>query len=264
MPTQQGTYHRIRVTAAAGLLAFFAVVSARPAVAVDIVDDPVQMDDLLMQVVQKTNSLCWEMHRYHQHQPGFAQQYRAAKEIWSKAAQLRDALAAGPVETSVMIQQANEMNEMFAQLEKSLSQWGPGDQSSLGTVAEPRTVVRPGVGVDLPFIGVRVGSPAVVVNDDGPVMLQRLRVHPNARGSKRSLERELAAAKVAIGYLVEDASVTSQPGGPSPAPAQSAGPTLAPADDKPIPAPPTPGSTLENPNPKPATGPTPLPNPSPK
>lgn len=255
MQTRHSTSHRMMATLVAGLLAIFTATSARPASAVDIVDDPVQMDELLTQVVQATNSLCWEMHRYHQQQPGYPEQYRAAKEIWSRAAQLREALATGPVETDVMAQRANEMSQMFAQLEKSLSQWGPGDRSSLGanaTVTEPRTVVRPGPGVDLPFLGVRVGAPAVIVTEEGIGQLQRLRLHPNSKGSKRSLERELTSVKMAISYLAEDAGVAGQ--------ANNASPTLAP-DNSVVPQPPIPNATLENPTPKPAPGPTPLPTP---
>jgi hypothetical protein len=128
------------------------------------------------------------------------------------------------------------MNETFAQLEKSLSMWGDGDRSQLpAAVGGPRTVVTTGgVGVDLPFVGVRVGGPRYVVTDDGPPQLERLRLHPNSPGSRRSLERELAAAKVALKYLQEDAGMEVDQGAPSPAPG-------VPAATGPVPQPPDPG-----------------------
>lgn len=257
MQTRPGKISLMLVMALSGMC--FVSNSAPRAYAVDIVDDAVQMDDLLKQVVQTTNSLCWEMHRYHQAQPGYADAYRSAKEIWTQAGQLRVALANGPVETDVMVQRANDLGQMYTQLEKTLAQWGPGDRSQLAANGvETRTVLRPGIGVDIPFVGVRVGGGDVVVEEDTPTPLQRLRLHPNSHGSKRSLERELAAVKVALSYLIEDAGVSS--------PATGTTPTLAPVDNPPTPQPPTPGTTLDaqpkpipsKPAPK-ADSPTPLP-----
>jgi hypothetical protein len=199
------------------------------------------------------------MYRYHQQQPGYAEAYKGAKAIWAQAGELRAALASGPVETDALVQRASEMNQAFTDLQKSVAQWGPGDRSQLATTGggEPRTVVRPGVAVNIPFVGLQVGGGDVVVEEDPVSPLQRLRVHPNSHGSKRALEREFAALKVAISYLQEDAQITS--------PATATSPTLAPADSDPVPQPPTPGTTLDaQPTPipsKPKTGssPTPLP-----
>ena len=230
------------ITLVLGIAGLFA-----SALAVDIVDDAVQMDQLLKDVVTTSNSLCWEMYRYHQQQPGYAEAYKGAKAIWSQAGELRAALATGPVETAALAQRANDMNQAFADLQKFVAQWGPGDRSQLATTtgSEPRTVVRPGVGVDIPFVGLRVGGGDVVVEEEiSP--LQRLRVHPNSHGSKRALEREFAALKVALSYLQEDAQITS--------PATPTSPTLAPADSDPVPQPPTPGTTLDaQPTPIPST-----------
>lgn len=214
-------------------VALLAGTSAQTAFSVDIVDDPVQIDELAENIVSASNSLCWEMYRYHQQQPGYADSYRLAKRIWSSSGQLREALASGPVETEVMRQRVTEINQLFVQLEKSTAQWGPGDQSALKAGGEPRTIVQPGVGIDVPFVG-RLGNPSVVVVDDQP-QLQRLRLHPNSHGSKRSLERELAAVKVAIGYLVEDAATD----------ATSSPPTPLSTEPGPVPQPPTPKTTLE-------------------
>jgi hypothetical protein len=125
------------------------------------------------------------MHRYHGQQPDYRASYRAAKEIWSRAGELRDALRAGPVETETLVQQMAQMNETFAQLDKSLSKWGDGDRSltPLNDGRGPRTVVTPGVEVDVPFVGGPVGSPHIVT-DDGPA-LERLKLHPNSPGSRR-------------------------------------------------------------------------------
>jgi hypothetical protein len=60
-------------------------------------------------------------------------------------------------------------------------------------------------------------------------VLERRRLHPNSRGSKRSLERELAAVKVAVGYLLEDTGMA--PAANSPAPA--APPVPNPPPDRP-------------------------------
>jgi hypothetical protein len=223
---------------AAGALAV--LMGALPVFAVDIIDDPVQIDERAAQLLQASNSLCWEMHRYHQQQPEFRAAYRAAKDIWSRAGELRDALRNGPVETEGLAQQVTQLSDTFAQLEKSLSKWGDGDRSLVpaGNGRGPRTVVTPGVAVDIPFVGVRVGGPRYVVTDDGPSQLERLRLHPNSPGSRRSLERELAAVKVALSYLQEDAGMTIDPAAPAPG---------APAATGPVPQPPDPDTTLGDP-----------------
>src|SRR5579872_4833140 len=82
-----------------------------PVFATDIIDDPMQIDERAAQIIQTSNSLCWEMHRFHQQQPDYRQSYRAAKEIWSRAGESRDALRAGPVETQVLTRQMTELNE---------------------------------------------------------------------------------------------------------------------------------------------------------
>jgi hypothetical protein len=215
-------------TVAAGVLAI--VIWAMPVFAVDIVDDPVQIDERAAQLLQTSNMLCWEMHRYHQQQPDYRSSYRAAKEIWSRAGELRDALRAGPVETETLVQQMTQMNATFVQLEKSLSKWSDGDRSLTprNEGRRPRTVVTPGVEVDIPFVGVRVGGPRYAVTDDGPPQLERRRLHPNSRGSKRSLERDLAAVKVSLNYLLEDAGVSAEPTPPLSGPAAATGSVASP------------------------------------
>src|SRR5258708_4596443 len=112
-----------------GLLAVLML--ARPGFAVDVVDDPVQIDERAAQVVDATNSLCWEMYRFHQIQPNFKEMYRTAKDIWAQAGELRDALRAGRVETGALAQQVAQMNDAFARLEQNLSKWGDGDRSQV-------------------------------------------------------------------------------------------------------------------------------------
>src|SRR5258708_18253871 len=176
------------------------------------------------------------MHCLHQQQLDYRQSYRGAKEIWLRTGELRDALRAGPVESEVLMRQMTELNDIFTQVEASLSKWGDGDRSLVAPNGGPglRTVVTPGAEVDIPFVGgFRVGSPRVVVTDDGPPQLERRRLHQNSHGSKRCLERELAAAKVAMSYMLEDAGVTTD--------------VNLPADNSTVPQPPAPGSTLGDP-----------------
>jgi hypothetical protein len=219
----------------------------RPAFAVDVLDDPAQIDERLTQVVNSSNSLAWEMYRYHQRQPNYDVAYRNAKDLWSKAAQLQDSLRNGPLETAVLVQEANGLNQISTQLQSLVAGWGDGDRSSLTgpTTTVQRTVVAPGVGVNLPLIGVQVGTPGVVVTDEVVPQLQRHRLHPNSRGSKRSLERELAAARVALNYLMEDAGITP------PATADAKGPA-------PEVKGPTPDPALSDTAAKPAQSPTPI------
>ena len=230
---------------ATGILAI--LILAGPLPAVDIIDDPVQLDERAGQLIQASNSLCWEMHRFHQQQPEFRQSYRAAKEIWSRARDMKSALRSGPVESEVLAQQATEINDILTQLDKSLSKWGNGDQSAAPQNGEPRqrVIVTPGAEIDVPFVGgIRVGNPQVIVTDDEFPPIQRRRLHPNSRGSQRSLERELAAVKVAMEYLLEDAGVTK--------------PSNVPAAADSVPEPPAPNSTSGN-SPK-ATTPGIVPN----
>src|SRR5262245_20015574 len=99
-----------RMAIAAAAL-FTAAGLARPAFAVDVVDDPVQIDERAAQVFDAANSLCWEMHRYHQIQPNFREAYRIAKDIYNQAGAIRDGLRAGPMETGALAQQATQMSD---------------------------------------------------------------------------------------------------------------------------------------------------------
>src|SRR5262245_39438970 len=239
------TPHAMQMTVAAGVLAV--LMCARPVFAVDVLDDPVQIDERAAQLLQTSNSLCWEMYRYHQQQPDYRPAYRAAKDLWARAGDLREALRAGPVATEALGQQVAQMNETFAQFEKTLSKWGDGDRSQVpAAVGGPRTVVTTGgVWIDVPFVGFRVGGPRYVVTDDGLPVLERLRLHPNSPGSRRSLERELAAVKVALKYLQEDAGIAVDPNAPRPEPAGPA--ASGPAATGPVPQPPDPDTTLGEP-----------------
>jgi hypothetical protein len=222
------------VIGAGSLLA--ALMLAQTAFAVDIVDDPVQIDEQAAQVVQTSNSLCWEIHRYHQQNPDYPQAYRAAKQLWAQAGALRDALRAAPVESAGLMEQVAQMNENLMLVERTLERWGEGDRSQVPVAGPPgsRTVmVDRGVGVNLPLLGVHVGGrPRYVVTDDGPPVLARQRLHPNSHGSRKSLERELAAARVAMNYLMEDAGVSIDP--------NAAPPARSPAGKGPVPNPPVP------------------------
>eukprot|EP00475_Leptophrys_vorax_P020072 TRINITY_DN27498_c1_g1_i1.p2 TRINITY_DN27498_c1_g1~~TRINITY_DN27498_c1_g1_i1.p2 ORF type:complete len:102 (-),score=0.67 TRINITY_DN27498_c1_g1_i1:27-332(-) len=91
-------FGKVAITLVLGIAGFVASGAPKSAQAVDIVDDAVQMDQLLKEVVTTSNSLCWELYRYHQQQPGYAEAYRTAKGIWSQATDLRNALATRPVE----------------------------------------------------------------------------------------------------------------------------------------------------------------------
>jgi len=209
---------------------------AVPVSAVDIVDDPMQIDERATQLIQTSNSLCWEMHRHHMQKPDYREAYGAAKELWTQASQLRDGLRAGPVETEVLIQNAKQMNILFTQVEKSVSKWEPGDLSQVAANSgwRPRMIVAPGVEVEIPFVGIRVGGgQRVVTSDDNPPQFERRRLHPNSEGSKRNLERELAAVKVAMSYLLEDAGVTTSPNSPTTSATPDSGPVppLAPKPD---------------------------------
>jgi hypothetical protein len=226
----QARSKRFLIMTIAGVLAAWGL--TRTASAVDIVDDPVQIDDRAAQILQTSNSLCWEMYRYHQQQPGYAQSYRTAKDLWRQAGALRDALVNGPLETESLQQQVSQMNDLFVRLDQDLAKWGDGDRSSIPMNGRPgaRTVVTDGVVLDLPLIGVQVGGPRYEVIDDGTPALQRRRLHPNSRGSRRSLERELAAVKQAMSYLLEDAGVSGDPQPPTPG-VTAPGPVPNPPDE---------------------------------
>jgi hypothetical protein len=222
------------VKAAGGVGGVLAVlILAGTARAVDVLDDPVQIDERAAQVVQTSNSLCWEMHRYHQQAPDYAQAYRTAKLVWTKAGAIREALRAGPLETDALVQQVAQMNENLAQVEQILATWGDGDRSQVPLAGGPGggpVMVDRGVSVNVPFVGVHVGRPRYVITDDGVPTLARQRLHSNSRGSKRSLERELAAVRTAVDYLMEDAGVSVAPNPPAPGNPDAKGPTPQPPD----------------------------------
>jgi hypothetical protein len=200
-----------------GMLAI--LIFSSTARAVDIIDDAVQIDERAAQVVQASNSLCWEMYRYHQQNPDYAQAYRTAKLVWTQAGMIRDALRDGPVETEALIQQVAQINENLTQVEKTLERWGDGDRSQVPLAGVPGSgavLVDQGVSVNLPLLGVHVGRPRYVITEDGVPVLARQRLHANSHGSKRSLERELAAVRTAVNYLMEDAGVSVAPNPPAP------------------------------------------------
>src|SRR6266478_706595 len=101
MQTRRNVMQTTIVTAG---VAMSVLICTMPAFAVDVIDDPVQIDERAAQLVQVSNSLCWEMYRYHQQQPDYRASYRGAKEIWSRAGELREALRTGPVETESLTQ----------------------------------------------------------------------------------------------------------------------------------------------------------------
>jgi hypothetical protein len=221
------------IKAAMGMGGMLAVLMlAGTGFAVDIIDDPIQIDERTADVVQTSNSLCWEMHRYHRQNPDYGQAYRTAKQLWSQAGELRAALRAGPVETESLVQQVAQMNENLAQVERTMSKWGDGDRSLAPLNSGPgmRTVVTPGVSVNIPFVGVQVGGPRYVVTEDGTPALERRRLHPNSRGSKKSLERELAAVRVAVNYLMEDSGGSIEANPPAPGNPGVKGPVPQPPD----------------------------------
>jgi hypothetical protein len=132
------------------------------------------------------------------------------------------------------MEQVAQMNENLTLVERNLERWGDGDRSQVPLAGAPggRTVmVDRGVGVNLPLLGVHVGGrPRYVVTDDGPPVLARQRLHPNSHGSKKSLDRELAAARVAMNYLMEDAGVSIEPNATAPASPARRGPAPNPPD----------------------------------
>ncbi|MGQ0634484.1 MAG: hypothetical protein ACT4QC_07735 [Planctomycetaceae bacterium] len=194
------------------------------------IDDPAHFDELAAALQQKSNALCWELHRHHQQQPDFRETYRAAKELWSEAGAFRDALSAGTVATAALSQQVRAMNDRFARVEAATNGWGDGEMPVTPDAREERMVVVPGsrFNVEIPLLfggGIQVGRPpqVVVAPQPGPGLARRM-LHPHAHGSKRALVRQLEATGLALGYLSEDLSVGS-PGDPRPAPAESAAPS---------------------------------------
>jgi len=196
-------------------------------------EDPVHIDEMAAYLQTVSNSLCWEMHRFHREQPDFADAYRPAKEIWQIAGGLRDALRTGPVDMELIQSRVMKMNDLMATVEKLTERWGDGAKPTSVPVEPRGVVVTPGAGVnvDIPFVGgLRVGTPRVFVPDDAPPVLERRRVHPNAHGSRRALERELFGVRVALNYLMEDTGVAgpADTAKPIPKPPEPGGPLLAP------------------------------------
>jgi hypothetical protein len=210
------------------------------------VEDPVHFDEIAAFVQSRANSLCWEMHRFHRHQPDFTETYRMAKEVWALSGSLRDLLRTGPVDSVTVAQQAQRIGEIFDQVERRAAKWEgiPASEPVAIPGEERRTVVTPraGLDIDVPFFGLRLGTPGVVVRDDvRPRAMERRRPHVNARGSTRSLQRELDSTKIAVSYLMEDVSAIG-----------TAPPAAAPGE----PAPPAAGIPAEGSSqPAPANGP---------
>ncbi len=206
-----------------------------------LLDDPVHLDELAAALQTTSNALCWEMHKFHRDKPDFSEAYRPAKEIWTMTGALRDALRAGPVDDRDVMSEIGKMNDLYAAVEKTCAHWGDGVRPSTPNgPTEERAVVVPGSGVDvdIPLLfggGIRVGrSPRMVVTEPVLPALPRRSFHPNARGSKRSLEREVASVRTALNNLLEDTGAVPRESNNSPAPPKpmppdaNAGPALAP------------------------------------
>jgi hypothetical protein len=138
-------------------------------------------------------------------------------------------LRAGAVESADAAERVARMGETFTVIDRNAAKWRDGVRPADPMAERRGVVVRQGTGVavDIPFIGVRVGRPDVIVEEDAQPQMERRRYHPNARGSKRALERELAGVKTALSYLTEDTGVVS---GPAPSP-NAAPPTPQPPDE---------------------------------
>ena len=231
----------------------------RSASAAEIIEDPIHISELAVYTQQTANSVCWELHRFHQQQPDYPFAYRDAKEIWSLAGMLRDQLQAGPVDSANAAQQLARMNMLLTGIEKATAKWGDGLRPAPlpAELMERRGVVvgpGAGVGVNVPFFGIRLSAPRIAVADEVvavPAPPHRA-FHPNSRGSRRSLEREIFTLRTALAYLTEDANLTiavappadAPPGTPTPI-----APTALPPASPPRPAPvqPSNGPDLESP-----------------
>lgn len=187
------------------------------------VTDVVHFSELSGYVQQTANSLCWEMYRFHQQQPDFLDAYRDAKEIWTLAGSLRGSLQNGPVADVQAADLANRMAELAARIETVTRKWGDGMRPAPPPAPldpQHRVIVTPGagIGVDVPFFGIRLATPRIAIAEEVPPVLpmpQAVRTyHRHARGSRRSLDRELTTLKTALGYLVEDAAPLASPVAP--------------------------------------------------
>lgn len=225
-----------------GLLVLAGLAVSAQAQEFQALDDPAQIDENADAVQRTSNSLCWELHKFHRQQPGFPETYRQAKELWSMAGTLRDALRSGAIDPATLNDQVLRMNDALTAVEKSTASWGNGVRPPLSATPpdQPVVVEKRGVNVDIPLLfggGISVGTPSRVVVPDPAVLptLPRQRFHPNARGSRRSLERELFAVRTALNYLAEDTGVLPTQAGPAPVappkpmpPDTTSGPELAP------------------------------------
>jgi hypothetical protein len=227
----------------AGVLGLAGMVYSARADDFQVLDDPAQIDEMTAAIQRTSNSLCWEMHRFHRQQPGFPEAYRQAKEVWSMAGTLRDALRAGTIDPATLNNQVARMNDALTQVEQTTAGWRDGIRPAITPADERPVVVTPGrVNVDIPLLfggGISVGSPPrVVAADPEPATLPRRRFHPNTHGSRRSLERELASVRTAMNYLAEDtgagagtapaATTPATPPKPMPPEDTTTGPQLSP------------------------------------
>ncbi len=234
---------RFASATAASFLAGFLIwaVQVAPAKAADfeVLDDPAQVDELAGVVQRTGKSLCWELHRFHRDKPDFNEAYKQAREVWGMSGMLRDALRAGNVDPATLNDQVLRMNDALTRFEKGTANWGDGVRPGISTPDEPKTVVvAPSpVNVEVPLLfggSISVGGGSrMVVADPAPSNLPRKRFHPNAHGSRRALDRELATVRFAMNNLLEDTGAVPTAGA---VPSDSA----APAGAKPTPTPPAP------------------------
>ena len=199
--------------------------ATQSASATEILDDTSHFTELTNSAMQTANTLCWELHRYHQQQPDFPVLYRDAKEVWTQASTLQNALQNGPVDAAVAKQQIGRMTSLLVNIEKGTAKWGDGVRPvPAGDVVRRNVVVqRGGYGVNVPYFGFRLAAPRVAVAEEVvvPAPANRNAIHPNGRGSRRSLDREIFAVKTALANLSEDIAIPAVTSGTTPVPADA-------------------------------------------
>src|SRR5262249_23725705 len=155
-----------------GFLAWVAFGATARGADFEPLDDPAQIDEMAGAVQRTSNSLCWEMHRFHQEKPNFTDAYREAKDLWGMAGTLRDALRSGRIGPATLNDQVARMNEALVRVEKGLADWGDGVRPPLSLDQGQPVVVSPGgVDVEVPLLfgGIRVQRPSrMVIADPGP------------------------------------------------------------------------------------------------
>ncbi len=85
------------------------------------------VDHLALSVMRRANSVCWEMYRHYQYEPGFRRTYRGAYEMLKTAEYIHELVHHGGRRSRVA-HEIEELDKLFHEIQRAVRNWPrPGE-----------------------------------------------------------------------------------------------------------------------------------------